>query len=132
MLHGLFSSCSEWGLLASRSASHCGGFSCCRARGLGYACFSSYGTWAQQLWLLGSRAQAQQLWHTGSVAPQHMGSSQTRDQTHVSYIGRQILYHGATREAPKDFFLKRERDPDIYIYFFFFVQPHSQIKAYNH
>ena len=30
-----------------------------------------------------------------------MGSSLIRDQTHVSCIGRQILYHGATREAPK-------------------------------
>ena len=30
-----------------------------------------------------------------------MGSSQTRDQTHVSLFGRWILYHWATREAPK-------------------------------
>ena len=28
------------------------------------------------------------------------GSSQPRDQTHISCIGRQILYHWATREAP--------------------------------
>ena len=28
------------------------------------------------------------------------GSSQSRDQTHVSCIGRQILYHWATGEAP--------------------------------
>ena len=27
------------------------------------------------------------------------GSSWPRDQTHISYIGRQILYHRATREA---------------------------------
>ena len=27
------------------------------------------------------------------------GSSQYRDETHVSFIGRQILYHWATREA---------------------------------
>ena len=33
------------------------------------------------------------------VAPQHVGSSQTRDQTLVSCIGKQILYHWATREA---------------------------------
>jgi len=31
--------------------------------------------------------------HMGLVVLQHVGSSQTRDQTHVSYIGRQILYH---------------------------------------
>ena len=29
-----------------------------------------------------------------------MGSSQTRDETCVSYIGRQILYNWITREAP--------------------------------
>ena len=33
------------------------------------------------------------------VAPQHVGSSQTRDQTLVSCLGKQILYHWATREA---------------------------------
>ena len=35
-LHRLFSSCDEWGLLSSCSvqASHCGGFSCCRALAL--------------------------------------------------------------------------------------------------
>ena len=31
-------------------------------------------------------------------------SSQTRDQTHVSCIGMQILYHLATREAPENIF----------------------------
>ena len=33
----------------------------------------------QQLWLAGSRAQAQQLWRTGLVALRHVRSSQTRD-----------------------------------------------------
>ena len=33
------------------------------------------------------------------VAPQHVGSSWTRDQTHVSCIGGWILYHCATREV---------------------------------
>ena len=33
----------------------------------------------------------------GLVVLQHVGSSQTRDQTHVSYIGRQILYHWAIK-----------------------------------
>ena len=32
--------------------------------------------------------------------PTHMGSSQTRDRTWIFCIGRQIIYHGATREAP--------------------------------
>ena len=62
--------------------------------------FSSCGTWAQQLWLTGSRAQAQQLWHTSPVAPRHVGSSRTRDQTRVPCIGRRTLNHCATREAP--------------------------------
>ena len=64
--------------------------------------FSSCGTRAQQLWLTGSSAQAQQLWHTGLVAPQHVGSSRTRAQTCVSCIGRRILNHCATREAPQN------------------------------
>ena len=55
--------------------------------------FSSCGTRAQQLWLMGSRAQAQKLWRTGLVAPWHVGSSQTRARTRVPCIGRQILNH---------------------------------------
>ena len=45
-------------------------------------------------------AQAQQLWLTGLVTPRHVGSSQTRARTRVPCIGRQILNHCATREAP--------------------------------
>ena len=40
-------------------ASHCGGFSCRGARALRLASFSTYGTWAQELQLPGSRAQVQ-------------------------------------------------------------------------
>ena len=39
----------------------------------------------------------------GWAAPQRVGSSQPRDQTHVSCIGRLILYRWATREAPVQF-----------------------------
>ena len=39
------------------------------------------------------------LWLTGLVSPRHVGSSQTRAQTHVPCIGRRILNHCATREA---------------------------------
>ena len=40
----------------------------------------------------------------GLAAVQYVGSSQTRDQTHVFCIGRWVLYHWATREAlPKLF-----------------------------
>ena len=62
-----------------------------------------HGLWAhrlQQLWLAGSRAQAQQLCCTTLVAPQHVGSSRTRARTHVPCIGRWILNHCATREVP--------------------------------
>ena len=67
--------------------------------------FSSCGTWAQQLWLTGSRVQAQQLWCTGLVAPWHVGSSRTRAQTCVPCIGRQILNHCTTRKVPHFLFL---------------------------
>ena len=50
--------------------------------------FSRCGTWAQQ------------LWHTGLVAPQHVGSSRTRARTCVPCIGRRIPNHCATRGAP--------------------------------
>ena len=36
----------------------------------------------------------------GLVAPQHVGSSRSRDRTHVSCIGRWILNHCTTREVP--------------------------------
>ena len=61
-------------------ASHCRGLSCCGAQA--------------------PDAQAQQLRLTGPAAPWHVGSSQTRAQTRVPCIGRQILNHCATREAP--------------------------------
>ena len=41
----------------------------------------------QSLQLPGSRAQAQQLWHRGVVAPTHVGPSQARDQTRFSCTG---------------------------------------------
>ena len=83
-----------WGVRAS----HCGGFSGCGAWALGARGFSSCGTWAQQLCLMGSRAQAQQLC-TGLFAPRHVGSSRTRARMPVPCIGRWILNHCATREA---------------------------------
>ena len=76
-----------------------------RSMGSRRAGFSSCGMLAQQLWLVGSRAEAQLLWRTGLVAPQLVGSSQTRARTRVPCIGRQILNHCATREVPKHNFL---------------------------
>ena len=65
-------SCGAW-------ATCCSGFSCGRA------------------WALGTRAQY--VWCTGLVTPLRMGTSQTRDPTHVSCIGRRILNHWTTTEA---------------------------------
>ena len=77
----------RWLLLLRNMGSRCTGFSSC-------------GTWAQQLRLVGSRAQSQQLWRTGLVAPWHVGSC----------IGRRILNHCATREALHSFFKLLSRD----------------------
>ena len=77
----------QWLLLLRSMGSRCAGFRSC-------------GTQAQQLWLAGSRAQAQQLWCTGLVALRHVGSSWIRARTRVPCIGRWILNHCATREAP--------------------------------
>ena len=44
-------------------------------------------------------ARPQQLGHMGLAALWHMGSSWTRDQTHVPCIGRQILIYCTTREV---------------------------------
>ena len=89
--------CMGFPLAVSRGDSDCGA---CLQRLL---LFWSTGTRARRLqqlrhmdsvvWLPGSRAQAWQLWLTGLVAPQHVGSSPIRDQTHVSCIGRWILHH---------------------------------------
>ena len=67
--------------------------SCCAARALRYADFSSFSS-------PGSRAQAQQLWCTGLVTPRHVGSSHTWDGTHVPCIGRWILNHWTIRKVP--------------------------------
>ena len=48
--------------------------------------------------------QAQQSWLTGTAAPRHVGSLGTRARTRVPCIGRWILNHCATREAPWKYF----------------------------
>ena len=86
------------------SSLQCAGFSLqqlllLRSTGSRHTGFSSCGTRDQQLWLVSSRAQAQQLGHTGLIAPWHVGSSRTRARTHVPCIGRRILNHCATSGA---------------------------------
>ena len=66
-------------------ASHCGGFSCCRAWALGHADFSSRRLWALE--------HGPNIWWKGFIDPRYVGSSWIRDQTPVSCIGRQILYY---------------------------------------
>ena len=70
----------------------------------------------QQLRLPSSRAQAQQSWFRGSVAPWHVGSSWIRDRTQVSCIGRQILTHCTTREVGEHGIFK-----ELFFFFFFFL-----------
>ena len=74
-----------------------GGTSSVTPQGLGGTASGVSGL--QSLWLLSPRAQAQQLWHTGLVAPRHVGSSQTRNRTHVPCIDRWILNPWITREV---------------------------------
>ena len=83
-----FSRCSRQGLLSrcGVEASHMVA-SNCGTRALGHAGCSS------------CSPQARSLQHMGLVTLRHVGSSQTRDRTHVPWVGRPILNHWATREA---------------------------------
>ena len=81
-----------------------------RSTGSRHAGFSSCGTRAsvvvaRGLQSAGSVVVAQQLWHSGLVALRHVGCSWTRARARVACIGRQILNHCATREAPSVVFL---------------------------
>ena len=83
--------------------SHCSGFSCCGARALGAWAsvvvahgLSSCGTRALERRLSSCGARAQLLCGMWDV-----GSSRARARTHVPCIGRRILNHCATREAPR-------------------------------
>ena len=83
-----FSSCGEQGLLSSCGvwASHSGGFSCCRTPVLGHTGFSNC-------------AVGFHCCGTGLVSPWHVGSSQNKDQNHVTCIGRGFLSTVPTREV---------------------------------
>ena len=88
-----FSSYGNWGLLSSDGAwaSHSNSFSFCRAQALGHTGFGSCCLWAQQLWFVGSRAQAQQLLCKGLAALQHVGSSRTSNRTHAPALADVFL-----------------------------------------
>ena len=51
----------------------------------------------------------QWLWLTGLLPPGRVGSSQTRDRTCVSCVGRQTYNHWTTREAPRQRLQSSER-----------------------
>ena len=89
-------------LPCSARTSHCSCFPLLWSTGSRHMVFSSCGMQAQQLWL------------TGLVAPWHVGSSQTRAQTRIPHIGRQILNHCATREVRASFHV-----PVGHLYVFF-------------
>ena len=78
--------CSAW-------ASHCSGFSCWGAPVLGHVDFTNCGSWSQY------------LEHTGLVAPWHVGSSWTSDQTYITCIGRQIDIQCTKQGGPRSSFL---------------------------
>ena len=88
LLCGFVSSCGERGLLSScgTRASYCSGFSCCEAQALGHVNLSGGGMVGSVVAIPGY------MWLTGLAALWHVGSSWTRDRTHVSGTGRQILY----------------------------------------
>ena len=72
-----------------------GGLACCDSWGRKESDTTEPLIWSDLLLCsTDSRAQAQQLWCMGLVAQQHVRSSQTGDQTHLSCIGRWILNKG--------------------------------------
>ena len=109
MLHQLFSSCGEWGLVALELQwwPHCGGLPCGRAGTPGHSQTPEVAarglnrrrsqTLEPRLNSCGARAQLlRDMWNISSL---------TRDQIHVPCIARQIFNHWATREVPAGFFL---------------------------
>ena len=74
--------------------SHCGGFSCGRARVLGHAGFSSCTSW-----VLEHRLNSRGAWLGCPAACRHVESFWTTDQICVPCIDKQILYHWDTSRA---------------------------------
>ena len=102
----LFTYWLHWVFVAARGLSlvvASGGYSSLRYVGFSLwwlLLLQSTGSWCADssscgLWALERR---QQLWRTGLVALQHVGSSWARARTHVPCIGRWILNHYATKE----------------------------------
>ena len=92
LLHRLFCSCRELGLLFSRG-------SLC-STGFPLRWFLLWNTGSRHMGFSSCSSWAQQLWCTGLAAPWQVKSSQTRNQTCVPCIGRWILNHWTTVEVP--------------------------------
>ena len=91
----------------------CSGLPCCRAQALGH---SGSGVVACGL----------SSWqHTGVVASQHVGSSQTRGGTHVPCIGKQILNHWTTKEPTHRLFREKK------LFFFYSIDILREERHYN-
>ena len=88
----VFGSAGSWLLHRLFSSAVSGGPSCLLRVGFSLQ-------WLLLLWHVGSAVAVPWLQSTGSVVVAYVGTSWTRDRTHVFCIGRQILYHWATREA---------------------------------
>ena len=84
----------------SARAPHCGGLLCCRAQALGtqVSVAAVLGLGCCSLWVLELlRSSSCDAWILSCL--RHVESSQTRDQTPVPCIGRQILIHYTTKEV---------------------------------
>ena len=108
LLHWVFVAACGLSLVAvsgGYSSFQCTGFSLwwlllLQSTGFRYADFSSCSTWTQQLWLAGSRAQAQQLCHThGLSCSAACGIFPDQGSNPSPLHWWQILNHCATREV---------------------------------
>ena len=108
-MRALFCSCGAWGMLFLL---RCGGLSLqwlllLQSTALGRVVCNSWGTWAQQVWLPGSRALAQELSRTGSLAPQHVGSSRGLFSGKITGAGFHFLLQGIFLTQGSNLYLLR-------------------------
>lgn len=71
-------------------------FSSCREQGLLFV--MKYGPWSAQASVIVAHG-LQWLWYLGLVAPRHVESSRSRDQTHIPCIGNWIFNHCNNRQV---------------------------------
>ena len=130
LLLGLFSICGEWRLLSSHGAwaSHCSGFSCCRAQVREL----------QWLWHEDSLFIAPRLWSTGSVVVACGLSCSSAcgisDQGSNSCLlhWRQILYHWPTRETCSMSFDKWTHHDKKDVEHFYYSQEFYLVLVFHH